>query len=159
MADKAIGKSSASIFLDKVKSSLGGNINLEPKDATEKWLYVSKSVSSSSSNLIDISYDYFGLAQAVALADVVRWICIKNTSTTNTDGIAICLDGGAAAWNNNHSMVIGSGEMLILKCASAVTFDDLHAIAITMDGTYGYPTATNSGTVSVEIAAIADDVS
>tara|TARA_R100000951_G_C2508682_1_gene139690 strand:+ start:69 stop:548 length:480 start_codon:yes stop_codon:yes gene_type:complete len=158
MANKAIANISAKIFSNIARSGMTGSLTFKPPNSTEKWLYVSKSVTSSSANLIDTTYDYLGATAAVSLSDVVRWICIKNLSTSSTDGVAVCLAGGAAAYNGTNSMIIGSGEIMAFKCSSGTTFEHIHAISVTMDGEYGYVSGTNSTSVRVEIAAIADDI-
>ena len=158
MANKAIANISAKIFSNIARSGMTGSLSFKPPNSSEKWLYVSKSVSSTSSALIDATYDYLGGQLAVNTADVVRWICIKNISTSSTDGVAITIGGETAQWNNDHSMIIGAGEMLAFKGSSALTFGDINAISVTMDGEYGYVNNTNSTSVRVEIAAIADDI-
>ena len=44
MADKATGSSSASVFMDDIKSSMGGSLNYEPKDANDKWIFAEVAV-------------------------------------------------------------------------------------------------------------------
>ena len=46
--------------------------------------------------------------------------------------------------------------MVVLKTYTT-PLASIHAIAVTMDGTYGYPNATHSGSVTCQIAAIVDD--
>ena len=158
MANKAIANISAKIFSNIARSGMTGSLSFKPPNSSEKWLYASKSVGSSSSALIDATYDYLGGQLSVSPSDVVRWICIKNISSSPTDGVAITIGGDTAAYNNDHSMIIGAGEMLAFKGSSALTFADINAISVTMDGEYGYVNNTNSTSVRVEIAAIADDV-
>ena len=47
--------------------------------------------------------------------------------------------------------------MIVLKPVNT-TVADLHARSCTLDGTYGYATAQGSATVTVQVAAILDDV-
>ena len=156
MADKATGSSSASVFMDDIKSSMGGSLNYEPKDANDKWIFAEVAVGNTSADLV-ADLDYLGSTTTTVVADDdVAWIVVKNTSTTSTDGIAIRIDAGTAAHNTAGNIYIGSGEMVILK-TYATPLASIHAISVTMDGTYGYPTATHSGTVSCQIAAIVDD--
>ena len=156
MADKGIASLSASVFMDDIKSSLGGNSSYEPKDSNDKWLFAEIAVGNSSADLV-ADRDYLGTADTTAVADDdVAWIAIKNTSTTSTDGIAIRTDAGTPAHNTAGNIYIGSGEMVVLK-TYATPLGSIHAISVTMDGTYGYPSATHAGTVSCQVAAIIDD--
>ena len=155
MADKGTASLSASVFMDDIKSSMGGNATYEPKDANDKWLFAEVAVSSAADLVAD--RDYLGTADTTAVADDdVAWIAIKNTSTTSTDGIAIRIDAGTAAHNSAGNIYIGSGEMVVLKTYTT-PLGSIHAISVTMDGTYGYPNATHAGTVSCQVAAIVDD--
>ena len=156
MADKGIASLSASVFMDDIKSSLGGTSSYEPKDANDKWLFAEIAVGNSSADLV-ADLDYLGsTATTVVADDDVAWIAIKNTSTTSTDGIAIRIDAGTAAYNSAGNIYIGSGEMVVLK-PYTTPLGSIHAISVTMDGTYGYPSATHAGTVSCQVAAIVDD--
>ena len=156
MADKATASLSASVFMDDIKSAMSGSYNYEPKDSNDKWLFAEIAVSNTSTDLI-ADMDYLGsTATTVVADDDVAWIVIKNTSTTSTDGIAIRIDAGTAAYNTAGNIFIGSGEMVVLK-TYATPLASIHAISITMDGTYGYPSATHAGTVSCQVAAIVDD--
>ena len=155
MADKGTASISASIFMDDIKSSLGGNATYEPKDANDKWLFAEVAVSSAADLVAD--RDYLGTADTTAVADDdVAWIAIKNISTTSTDGVAIRTDAGTPAHNTAGNIYLGSGEMVVLK-TYATPLGSIHAIAVTMDGTYGYPNATHSGSVTCQVAAIVDD--
>ena len=156
MADKGTASISASVFMDDIKSSIGGVSNYEPKDANDRWLFAEIAVAATSGDLV-VDRDYLGATATTVVADDdVAWIAIKNTSTTKTDGIAIRLDAGAAAHNTAGNIYIGSGEMVVLK-TYATPLGSIHAISVTMDGTYGYPNATHASTVSCHVAAIIDD--
>ena len=156
MADKAIANTSAAILLDEIKSSMGGELNFEPADAGDKWIFYEVAVSSSSGDLVT-TIDFLGTDTATTTSDKVRWLAVKNLSTTKTDGICICLDGGTAAYDLVDGIFIGAGEMMIIKCPNT-TMANLHAVAVTMDGTYGYPSSAHTGSVSCQVAAIIDDV-
>ena len=47
--------------------------------------------------------------------------------------------------------------MVILKCPNT-TVQNLHVASVTMDGTYGYPSATNGSAVDAHVFAILKDV-
>ena len=156
MADKGTASMSASVFMDDIKSSLGGTSSYEPKDANDKWLFAEVAVSNSSTDLI-ADMDYLGTTTTTVVADDdVAWIAIKNISTTSTDGIAIRIDAGTPAYNTAGNIYIGAGEMVVLKTYTT-PLGSIHAISVTMDGTYGYPNATHAGTVNCQVAAIIDD--
>ena len=155
MADKATGSMSASVFLDEVKATMSGSSVYEPKDSNDKWLFAEVAVSSAADLIADM--DYLGTATTTVVADDdVAWIAIKNISSTSTDGVGIRIDAGTAAYNSAGNIYIGSGEMVVLKTYTT-PLASIHAISVTMDGTYGYPSATHAGTVSCQIAAIVDD--
>ena len=158
MADKAINKSSANIFIDEVKSSMSVKFNYEPKDGSEKWVFAEVSVTNSGSvNLLDTGDSYLGSSTQVATGDKVRWIAIKNMSSTSTEGVAIDIITGTAAFNLKGINVIGPGEMIVLK-PQVTTVEDLHARTCTIDGTYGYVTAQGTATITCQVAAILNDV-
>ena len=155
MADKGSANLSASVFMDDIKSSIGGNSSYEPKDANDKWLFAEVAVGGAGDLVAD--RDYLGTVDTTVVADDdVAWIAIKNISTTSTDGIAIRIDAGTPANNTAGNIYIGSGEMVVLK-TYATPLGSIHAISVTMDGTYGYPSTTHAGTVSCQVAAIVDD--
>jgi|TARA_R100001530_G_scaffold133383_1_gene106710 hypothetical protein len=157
LLDNAQSSISASILWEEIKTSMVGILNYAPKDVYDKWVFAEVNVSNSSSDLLDTSDSYLGSATAVATGDKIHWICIKVVSTTSTDGVGIVLDAGTAAYNVGDGIFIGADEMVILKPANT-TVADLHAIAVTMDGDYGYPSGTHGANVLVQVAAILDDV-
>ena len=163
MADKGTANLSASIFLDEIKSSISGSFNYEPAvaiaaTAGEGWVFAEVAVSSSAStDLLGTGNDYLGGISNLDTDDLVRWIAIKNISTTATEGIAIDLITGTAAYNLKGINVIGAGELIILK-PHLTTVADLHARTCTLDGTYGYITAQCSATVNAHVAAIIKNV-
>tara|TARA_R110002096_G_scaffold148391_2_gene309083 strand:+ start:919 stop:1398 length:480 start_codon:yes stop_codon:yes gene_type:complete len=158
MADKATGSSSVSVFMDDIKSAMSGSFNYEPKDANDKWVFAEVAVSNAAStDLLDAGDSYLGSSAQVATGDLVQWIAIKNTSTTSTEGVAIDLITGTAAFDLKGINIIGPGEMIVLK-PQVTTVADLHARSCTLDGTYGYVTAQGTATVTCQVAAILDDV-
>ena len=158
MADKGIGNTTASVFMDNIRSSLGGTLQYEPAESSEKWVFAEVAVdATASTDVLDTSDSYLGDATAVDTADVIRWIAIKNTSTIATEGMAIDLITGTAAYNLKGINVIGPGEMIILK-PQLTTVADLHLRSCTVD-TNGKVTAQGTAEVTVQVAAILDDVS
>ena len=162
MADKATSLSSASIFLDEIKSSISGNLNYEPAVAIaassgEGWVFSDGTVNSSSSALLTTANGFQGGISAVAAGDKVMWIAVKNLSTTSTDGICLSFDGGTAAYTLVDGVFIGAGEVWMGKCPNT-TVANLTAATVTMDGTYGYPSAVHTGAVACHVAAILKNV-
>ena len=136
---------------------MSGSINYEPKDSNDKWIFAETAVSGNA-DLVG-AIDFLGATGTIDTTDAVHWIAIKNVSTTITDGIAISTAAGTAAWDLAGAIVIGAGEMVVLKLAyPATTIGHLHAISVTMDSTGNYATGTHAGTVNCQIAAILDEL-
>ena len=162
MADKASSSSSASVFLDEIKASVGGSLNYETAVASaasagEGWVFSDGTVNSTSSDLLTTANTFQGGVSAVATGDKIMWIAVKNLSTTSTDGICLSLDAGTAAYNLVDGIFIGAGEIVMFK-SPYCTVADLHAASVTMDGTYGYPSAAHTGAVACHVAAVLKNV-
>ena len=157
MANKGTSRMRANILLDTIKSKMNGHLTAIPKDIGDKWVYAEVSVNSSG-DLLTTGNDFLESGAPLATDDTVEWIAIKNTSTTATEGICICLDGGTAAFDLPDGIFIGAGEMICLKI-NKVTLANLHAASITMNEFYGYTTSASSTAVTVQVAAIIDDTS
>ena len=163
MADKATGSLSASVFQDEVKSTMSGSSIYEPKDANDKWVFAEVAVGNgASTNLLSVASDteitFLGSGTELVAGDYIEWIAIKNISTTATEGVGIDFNAGTAAFDLKTTMIIGAGEMFIAKVPNA-TVEDVHARSCVMDGTYGYAESQGATTVTVQVAAIIDDVS
>ena len=158
MADKGMASLSASIFMDDIKSSLAGSLSYTPVSADDDaWIFAEVAVGNGAATaILDTNDSYLGLAAAVALDDKVKWIAIKNISTTSTEGVAICIDNGNAAYNDSDIMVLGNGEMMTMKCPN-LTVGDLNVRSCTLDAN-GKPNAQGSATVTCQVAAILEDV-
>ena len=147
----------AEILLDKIKTTIFGNLDFTPKDIGDKWVYAEIEVNTSA-DLLGTSNDFLGSGGALATDDSYEWVVIRNASTTETDGVCICLDGGAAAHNLADGIFIGAGEMVCLKIPH-VTVANLHAASVTMSAAYGHPSGASTSAVTVQVAAIIDDTS
>jgi len=157
MADKASSSLSASILLDEIKASMSGSQIYEPVDTNDKWVFAEVQVTTNAStDLLDTSDSYLGSSSQVATADKFRWLCIKNIATDETSGIGFVLDAGTAAYDAGDLMVVGPGEMVIIKPPSC-TVADLHARACVLDANL-IPTSQGTSTGRAHIAAILDDV-
>tara|TARA_Y100000593_G_C4266126_1_gene314888 strand:+ start:357 stop:866 length:510 start_codon:yes stop_codon:yes gene_type:complete len=168
MADQAIANISTSIGSDFAKRAIAGSLNYTPADAGDKWIYLETIVDGTTSLLIQAAAEYnkrYGRTDeaetVTATGDIVRWICVKNTGTTDgstatSSGIVLSLEG-AAAYNNTDGIFIDSGEVVCFKTA-ATTLNTLSAITVAV--TNGAPASGGSpGDVVVQIAAVLDDVS
>ncbi len=158
MADTGIANLSASIFMDDIKSSLGGSSSYTPVSGdNDAWMFAEVRVGNGAATaILDTSDSYLGLAAAVSLSDLVKWVAIKNISTTSTEGVAICIDNGNAAYNDTDVMVLGNGEMIVMKTPN-LTVGDLNVRSCTLDSD-GKPSAQGSATVTCQVAAILEDV-
>jgi hypothetical protein len=168
MADKATGNISSSIMSDFSKMTLGGTLSYEPANAGDKWVYLETIADGTSSLLIQAGAQYSeryirtdGTETETATGDIVRWIAVKNTGTTDgstatSSGVVLSLEG-SAAYNNTDGIFIDSGEIVAFKTA-ATTLNTLSAISVTV--TNGIPASPSSpGDVLLQVAAILDDVS
>ena len=156
MADQATSNITASVFLDEVKSKMNGVCDYTPVDSGDKWIFAEIAVGNSSADLV-AALDFFGTVDTIVVAnDDVEWIAIKNISATATDGIAVRIDAGTAAWNSAGNIFIGAGEMVVLKCR-LTPIGSVHAISVTLTGASGGPSGTHSGTVNCHVAAILAD--
>ena len=157
MADKGIASISASIFMDDIKSSLGGSSSYTPVSSDDDaWVFAEVGVTHSGTDILDTNDSYLGLAAAVATSDKVKWIAIKNVSTTSTEGVGISISAGDAAYNTIDTIILGNGEMLVLKTPN-LTVAGLHGKACTLDSD-GKPSAQGTGTTTCQVAAILEDV-
>ena len=81
MADQAVSSLSAGVFMDDVRSSIGGISNYTPVSGDDDaWVFAEVGVAYNGTDILDTSDSYLGLAAAVATADKVKWIAIKNIS-------------------------------------------------------------------------------
>tara|TARA_R100001530_G_scaffold31665_1_gene24862 strand:- start:485 stop:961 length:477 start_codon:yes stop_codon:yes gene_type:complete len=157
MADQAVSSSSASIFMDDIRSSIGGISNYTPVSSDDDaWVFAEVGVAYDGTDILDTSDSYLGSAAAVATADKVKWIAIKNISTTSTEGVGISIAAGDAAYNTIDTIILGNGEMVILKTPN-LTVAGLHGKACTLDSD-GKPSAQGTGTTTCQVAAILEDV-
>ena len=156
MADQAVSSLSAGVFMDDVRSAIGGTSNYTPVSGDDDaWIFAEVGVTHSGTNILDTNDSYLGLAAAVATTDKVKWIAIKNISTTSTEGVGISLTGDAA-YNTNTTMILGNGEMVILK-TPYLTVEGLHGKSCTLDSD-GKPSAQGTATVTCQVAAILEDI-
>ena len=169
MADKGTASISASIMSDFAKKAMGGNLSYTPANTGDKWIYLETIVDASSVALIAAGRQYGeryiradeGTETVAATGDIVRWMCIKHTGTTDgstatSSGIVVSLDAsGNAAYGEEEGFFIDSGEVFCFK-TPACTLNTIGAISVTV--TSGIPASPSSpGDVLVQIAAILDD--
>ena len=118
MADQAVSSMSVGVFMDDVRSSIGGTNNYTPVSGDDDaWVFAEVAVGNGgSTDLLDTNDSYLGLAAAVATTDKIKWIAIKNISTTSTEGVGINIDAGDAAYNTIDTMILGNGEISSKNC-------------------------------------------
>ena len=157
MADQAVSSLSTGVFMDDVRSALGGTNNYTPVSGDDDaWVFAEVGVAYNGTDILDTSDSYLGLATAVATADKVKWIAIKNISTTSTEGVGISVSAGDAAYDTIDTIILGNGEMLVVKTPN-LTVAGLHGKACTLDSD-GKPSAQGTGTTTCQVAAILEDV-
>ena len=168
MANKAIASISSSILNDLSKGNLSGSLNYEPGSATEKWVYTERKITNASEPLLPTTQTYLntqlsqtGAQTTVASGDKYRWLCIKNTGTTNgttasTEGIVLSLDGDVAAFNEVEGVYIGPGEMWVAKFPNATTQADIYAITVAVTNDIPSGAAGTDGVLCI-IAAVLED--
>ena len=169
MADEAIINMSAAVLPDEIKKALTGlSVTVTPATANEKWFYGLVNVTNTAdSDLIrgyflsnSVGTDTGSAVGTVSTSDKVRFLFIKNTGTTDgttssTEAINICFDGGTAAYNLVDGIEIGAGEAFFCKCPNT-TVDNLHAISV--DSNMNDAGSAGEGDVQCIVAAIIDDV-
>ena len=166
MADKGIASISASILPDNIKTRLSGALTYEPSatlaaTSGEGWIYLEPLATSSSTSLIVATHDYLtGVSgTAVAGADLVRWICIEHTGTTDgttktSEGIVIGLNT-AAAYNTEGMILLEPNEMIVLKVPNLEAEELLFRTCVVVGGV---PQDNGTGNVQLKIAAILNNI-
>ena len=170
MANNGTGTLEAAFMNDLSRMSMSGTLSYTPADANDKWIYLETIVDAGSVALISAGKQYAeryiradDLSETeTATGDIVRWMCIKHTGTTDgstatSSGIVVSLDAsGNAAHGEEEGFFIDSGETFCFK-TPACTLNTIGAISVTVSN--GAPTTASSpGDVLVQIAAILDDV-
>ena len=154
MANDATVNITATILPDEISKTISGSMTVTPDDANDKWYYKKTEVTTTSADLIAGSFlDYTAVDQdtaptAVATGDNVKFLFVKNTSTT--DGIMLSIDAGTAAFNLADGIFVGPSQSWFGRLPN-VTVADLHAISADI-GDAGDASAT------VIVAALLDDV-
>jgi hypothetical protein len=154
MADSASVSMTATVLPDEIAKTISGSVTLAPADANDKWYYKLTACTTTSTDLIAGYFtDYTAVDDdtaptAVATADKIKFIFIKNTSSA--DGMIVCFDGGTAAHDLVDGVFIGAGESWYARLPNT-TVANLHAISADLDG-------TGDATVNCIVAALIDDV-
>tara|TARA_R110000744_G_scaffold369842_1_gene480261 strand:- start:60 stop:557 length:498 start_codon:yes stop_codon:yes gene_type:complete len=135
------------VLHNDVDQILSGTLIYNIVNANDRWFYSKTTDISSNANLI--SGNFSDAAVAIASADIVKFLFIYNTGTSdgsdvNAQNIYLTFDGGDPVAQND-SVLIGFGESFIIK-PKACTIDNLHAMSA-------------SGTVRCTVMAIIDDTS
>ena len=169
MANKGTASVSASVLNDVSKMSIGGTMTYSPADSGDKWIYFEVIADASSTALVQAGIQYHekyvltdGTETATATGDIVRFMVIKNTgttdgSTTTTSGVVVSLAGtSAAAHNEAEGFFLDAGDCMAFK-TPACTLNTIGVITTAV--TNGAPASGGSpGDVVLQVAAILDDV-
>ena len=154
MANDATVNITATILPDEISKTLSGSMTVTPDDANDKWYYKKTEVTTTSADLIAGSFlVYTAVVQdtaptAVASGDKIKFLFVKNTSTT--DGIMLAIDAGTAAFNLADGIFVGPSQSWFGRLPN-VTVADLHAISADI----GYD---GDASATVIVAALLDDV-
>ena len=114
MADDASVTVQATVLPDEIAKTISGSMTIAPADANDKWYYKLTSVSNSSTDLIAGYFtDYTAVDDdtaptAVATADKVNFLFIKNTDASND--VYIVLDAGTASTSAGDAIKIKDGH-------------------------------------------------
>ena len=168
MANNATGSISASVLNDIAKMNIGGTLNYTPISG-DRWLYFETIADASSTALVNAGIQYHELGvrpdaaeKETATGDIVRWMCIKHTGTTDgstatSSGVQISLAAsGSAAYNEVEGFFLDSGDSMIFK-TGATTLNTIGVITVAV--TNGAPvTGGSPGDVLLQVAAVMDDV-
>ena len=166
MADKALGGISVKVLKDESRVRFKGELNYEPADSTEKWVYQVHSVPASPAVIFTTNDEFFGEANAPLQAtDNVLWIAIKHSGTsdgTNTtaEGIMVNYEAGnAPLWNgtdgaHTNNMIVGPNELFVFR-PNGTEVQDILVGTVKLTGNKA--SATGTGTVEIYVSAIIDD--
>ena len=154
MADAATITVTAIMLPDEIAKTISGSMIVTPDDANDKWYYKLTACTTTSTNLIAGSFlDYTAVDDdtaptAVNAADKVKFLFVQNTSTT--DGVVVCFDGGAAAFNLVDGVFIGPDQTWFGRLPNT-TVANLHAISSDIGD-------AGDAVVILIVAALIDDV-
>ena len=167
MANKAFGNLQTKILTDLNKSNMSGTLSYEPADSSEKWIYREVIVDASSAALIQPGIQYEeniradGGETVTATGDVVRWIAIKHTGTTDgttatSEGIVVSLAAAADGdYNEVEGIFIDSGDFWVGKLP-ATTLNTIGAGTVVVAN--GSPSEVGTGDALVQVAAVIHDI-
>jgi len=147
MADDAIVVMQATVLPDEIAKVISNTTTVSPADANDKWYYKLTSVTNTSGNLLLLEnfIDYTAsssVSSTLTASDLVRFIYIENTDSTND--VYIALNGETVTTSLGQAIKIGAGQSVALQTPNC-TVENLHAI-------------TSSGTITCKVAALIDDV-
>ena len=132
MANDATVSLSVTLLPDEIATTISGSMTVTPDDVNDKWYYKKTEVTTTSADLIAGHFlDYTAVDQdtaptAIATGDKVKFLFVKNTSTT--DGIMLSIDAGTAANNLADGIFIGPSQSWFGRlptCIVAALLDDV----------------------------------
>ena len=148
MANDATVSLNVTVLPDEISKTISGSITISPADANDKWYYKFTSVSNSSTDLIAGYFtDYTAVDDdtaptAVATADKVKFLFIKNTDGSND--VYLVFDAGTASTSVGDAIKVPANTAWFGQLPNT-TVADIHAISST-------------STVNCIVAALLDDV-
>ena len=154
MDDDATITLKATLLPDEIAKVINGSMIVTPDDVNDKWYYKLTSVTTTSADLIAGNFiDYTPVDQdtapsAVSTSDKVKFLFVKNTSTS--DGIVISIDAGTAAFNLADGIFVGPEQSWFCRLPNT-TVADIHAISSDIGD-------AGDASANVIVAALIDDV-
>ena len=158
MANDASVTFSATVLPDEIARTIAGSITVDPSTVgNAKWYFKKTQVQTTAADLIAGSFlDYTAVDQdtaptAIATADKVKFLMVKNLSSG--DGIMISFDGSnnEAAHGNTKGIHVGASETICLR-PNDTTVAEIHAISADIGG-------TGDAVVECLVAALIHDIS
>lgn len=162
MADNATVISTVNILEDTNKAGISGSYDytLVSGDG-DKWVFKKLTVTNASELVLTTSDTYHGVSTAIHGNDLINWLMIYHTSTTDgststSEGIVLANDGDNAAYDDANMLAfIDAGDTYVCKLPKLVT-SNLYCRSVAVSN--GKPSNNGSGNVQVIVAGILDDV-
>ena len=167
MADSGSITLSASILPDEIRKTFTNEkFTYTPADATEGWYYKLTNVQSTVQDLMSAeainksagTNTNVALTSSVVANDLVKFLFIKNTGTTNgssttAESVVVTFDNnGVTDYDETDGIVIPAG-MTWYGHFARLPMNHIHAITMLAD-----ESAVGTGPVQCVVAAIIDDV-
>ena len=146
MADRGYITMTGQMLPEEIRKSLSGEtFSYEPADATEGWYFKITNVSNAASKDLlsaesvhkDAGIVTDSASTAAAGADLVKFLFVKNTGTTNgstatTESVNICFDIGTGAFDQPDHVSVPAGMSWFCRL-NRCPISSLHARSVLAD--------------------------